>query len=398
MKASFFVQNRRALSQVLGAGLVIVTAYHDMQRGNDMAHPFEQEANFWYLTGIDASRWIVIYDGQRDHTWLMRPTLGEVERIFDGSLDDKTALAQSGADEVIGEEEFEPLLRQLTRHHSTVHTISPKKDEHSFVANPAQRVLTKRLERLFANVSDCAKTLARQRSIKQPDEIRAIERAIKLTVGAFEEAQRAISTCKYEYELQAVFDYAFARHGANHAYDPIVAGGERACTLHYVKNSAPLKQHSLVLCDVGARYDGYAADITRTFAVGEPTKRQLAVHTAVVDAQAQIIECMKPGISIETYQENVDRIMGDALDSLGFASNVDTVRRYMPHAVSHGLGIDVHDRLGGAKEFEPGMVLTVEPGIYLPNERIGVRIEEDILITDRGIKNLSRSLSTASRQ
>lgn len=393
MKASFFVENRRRLSQKLGAGLVVVSAYHDMQRGNDMAHPFEQEANFWYLSGIESSRWTLVYDGQRDHTWLVRPHISEVERIFDGSLTDETALKNSGADEVVDEADFEPLLRQLTRHHTIAHTIKPPKETASFVLNPAQKLLTKRLERIFANVDDCSQTLARLRGIKQPEEIRAIEAAIKITTAAFEAAKSDVVTCKHEYELQAVFDYEFSRRGARHAYDPIVAGGVRACTLHYTANDAALRRPSLVLCDIGARYGGYVADITRTFAVGELTKRQAAVHQAVEQAQQQIIALLKPGLEIKTYQQEVDEIMLRALQQLGLG---DDIRVYMPHAVSHGLGIDVHDRLGGVRSFEPGMVVTVEPGIYIPAQRIGVRIEDDILITERGARNLSAALSTAS--
>lgn len=397
MKADFFVRNRQQLSNKLGAGLIVMSAYHDMQRGNDMAHPFEQEANFWYLSGIEASRWMLVYDGQRGHTWLVRPQMSEVERIFDGALGDEAAMRQSGADEVIDEVDFEPLLRRLTRHHNTVHTIVPAKEVPSFVLNPAQRLLTRRLERIFASVDDCTKALAQLRSIKQPEEIRAIETAIKLTIGAFEAAQKSVPDCKYEHELQAVFDYEFTRRGARHAYDPIVASGVHACTLHYTANDAAIRRPSLVLCDIGARYEGYAADITRTFAIGAITKSQAALHEAVVAAHQQIIDLLKPGLAIETYQHEVDIIMTTALQAAGLPHAPDAVRQYMPHAVSHGLGIDVHDRLGGVREFAPGMVITVEPGIYVPAKQMGVRIEDDILITESGTRNLSRALSTASR-
>ena len=146
--------------------------------------------------------------------------------------------------------------------------------------------------------------------------------------------------------------------------------------------------------DVGARVDGYAADITRTYAVGEPTKRQVAVHTAVQTAHQRIINLLRPGLELATYLQQVDEIMQQALQSLGLLKTPEDYRRYFPHAISHGLGVDVHASLGQQRYIEAGMVLNVEPGIYIPQENIGVRIEDDILITDKGRRNLSQKLAT----
>jgi Xaa-Pro aminopeptidase len=210
--------------------------------------------------------------------------------------------------------------------------------------------------------------------------------------------RQKLPTLRYEYEVEAEFSYYLRRHGAKgHAYDPIVASGQNACTLHYVDNTSRLKKRQLLLLDIGARSGGYAADITRTYALGEPTKRQVAVHEAVQDAQRQIISLLKPDLSIEEYHRDVDVIMKQALLSLGLMKDMEddtAYRTYFPHAISHGLGIDVHDSLGGPRYLQPGMVLTVEPGIYIPDEGIGVRIEDDILITDTGHANLSARLST----
>jgi Xaa-Pro aminopeptidase len=149
--------------------------------------------------------------------------------------------------------------------------------------------------------------------------------------------------------------------------------------------------------DVGAEVDGYAADITRTYAKGKPTKRQTQIHEVVRAAHHDIIDIIEPGLSIEDYLKQVDTRMKRALMEVGllkYENDTDTYRKYFPHAISHGLGIDVHDSLGGAKYFEPNMVLTVEPGIYIPEEGIGVRIEDDILVTESGNRNVSAKLST----
>ena len=225
-----------------------------------------------------------------------------------------------------------------------------------------------------------------------------MERAIGLTVEAFNAVRSQLSTLQHEYEVEAAFSYHFRRHGApGHAYDPIVAGGGRACTLHYVANDQPLQTGELLLLDVGARVSGYAADITRTYAIGEPTDRQRAVHAAVQQAHQQIISLLAPGLSVRAYHDSVDDIMKQALVGLGLMHDLAddaSYRRYFPHAISHGLGVDVHDSLGGPDVLKEGMVLTVEPGIYIPEEAIGVRIEDDILITADGARNLSAALST----
>lgn len=151
------------------------------------------------------------------------------------------------------------------------------------------------------------------------------------------------------------------------------------------------------MLDVGAKVGGYPADITRTYAYGKPTKRMEAVHKAVQSAQAAIISILKPGLSLEEYQKFVDTTIKQEMIGLGIIESVGDetgYRRHMPYSISHGLGVDVHDALGRPHTFEPGMILTVEPGIHLGNEGIGVRIEDDILITETGHRNLSGKLPT----
>lgn len=394
---AFFRGNRERLAEALKGGLVVMTAYEEMQRRSDQAFGFEQEANFWYVSGVTAPRWKLVYDGLRHHSWLVRPSLDEVERIFNGEADAQALMEASGADEVIDMADFEQVLRQLTRTHSTVYTVKPAPaDSYGFVQNPAGKRLTQTLERIFPAVDDCTSELARLRAIKQPNELKAIERAVKLTVEAFNELHARLGSCTYEYEVEAVTTGMFRQRGAIHAYDPIVAAGKNACTLHYVANHAKLRSKQLVLCDIGASVDGYAADITRTYVRDDSTARQRAVLATLADAQAAIIALIKPGVPFATYLEQTERIMAGALKSLGLAADSDQalVHAYMPHAVSHGLGIDVHDSLGGHKAFQPGMVLTVEPGIYLPGEGIGTRIEDDIVVTDKGHRVLSGRLAS----
>jgi Xaa-Pro aminopeptidase len=398
MKAAFFTSNRQRLARQLKGGTIVLSAYAQMQRGNDAAFYFEQEANFWWLTGIEEPDWEIIIDGTRGKSWLVQPKVSEVHEIFDGSLSATLAKKISGVDDVLSRDAADTMLRDLAGKHSVVYTLGehPAKEHYDFVTNPATKQLHTALSRLFSDVQDCRRDIARLRAIKQPEEVAAIKKAIKLTVGAFQDVKVLLPELKNEYEIEAEFSYAFRRAGAEgHAYDPIVAGGNNAVTLHYGKNNDSLKQGSLVLLDIGARVDGYPADISRTYAVGTPTPRQVEVHAEVQRAHKQIIGLLKPGLGVADYHEAVDGIMKNALEKLGLIRDEHDYRKYFPHAISHGLGVDVHDSLGGPMQFEAGMVLTVEPGIYIPEEQIGVRIEDDILITDTGYTNLSASLSTA---
>ena len=400
MKADFFRHNRHRLNEALEGGVIVLTAYTKMQRSNDAASAFDQEANFWWVSGIDMPDWWVIIDGTRHKSWLVSPDVDAVHHVFDGSLSADSAKAISGVDEVVTREQAKDMLRQLAKQHSIVYTLGdqPHAEHYDFVQNPAPKKLHEQLSRTFTTVRDCRKELAALRAIKQPEEIAAISQAIALTIEAFEVVKSRINTFSYEYEIDAEFSYHFRRHGAKgHAYDPIIASGGNACTLHYGDNSAKLKKQQLILMDVGVRHGGYAADITRTYAYGDITKRQQAVHERVAEAHVEIISLLGPDVTVETYQKDVRRIMMTALCELKLATSLDdsaAYAKYFPHAVSHGLGVDVHDSLGAPRYLRSGMVLTVEPGIYIPEENIGVRIEDDIIITETGHRNLSARLST----
>lgn len=397
----FHSSNRQNIAKKLDGGLAILTAYSAVQRGNDASFQFEQEANFWYLTGIEAPDWWVIIDGTQDKSWLVRPGVSESHQVFDGSLSSDEAIKISGIDTVLANDEATQLLKEMTKKHKTVYALGdhPHVGYFDFVVNPAQRKTWEMLSSIFDNVQECRLDLARLRAIKQPAEIESIKKAIGLTIDAFNEIRTKLPEYNYEYEVEAEFSYYFRKHGAiGHAYDPIVAGGKNACTLHYNSNNDVLNPKGLLLLDIGARVDGYAADITRTYSLGEPTVRATQIHLEVEKAHKKIISLLKPDLSVRDYQNQVEIIMKQALVGLGLMASIndnDDYSRYFPHAISHGLGVDVHDSLGSPEVLLPGMVLTVEPGIYIPEEAIGVRIEDDILITETGHENLSERLQTS---
>jgi len=396
MNPTFFIKNRKRLVNSLGDGPIIIGGYSQLQRSHDAAFAFEQEANFWYLTGIESPSWTVIING--DEEYLIAPHVSEIHQIFDGNFSADDAIKTSGVLHVLSLAEGKAMIKDLAEKNEEVFSLGldPDASHYDFYENPAPLKLYKELQETFKTVKDCRKNLAVLRAIKQPEELHAIRTAINITIDAFEMAKSSFPTYRHEYELEADFTQLFRRRGAKgHAYDPIIAGEKNACTLHYGKNEDAFIDGSLVLLDVGARYQGYAADITRTYAFGEVSDRHKAVHQAVEEAHHKIIDLLQPGVVVKEYFDKVDRIMLVALNSLGLLKEKNDYRKYFPHSISHGLGIDVHDSLGGPETFQPGMVLTVEPGIYIPEEKIGVRIEDDILITETGHENLSQRLSTS---
>lgn len=383
----------------LGNGVVVLTAFTRMQLTNDSAAPFEQESNFWWLTGLNEPDWLLVIDVGGQKSWLVYPDLSEAQRVFNGEIGMHEAQTISGVDEVISQTEVMGLLRALSKHYKMVHLVGPSLAESTaeFVLNPAPKRLQIRLARIFNTVHDIRSDMTRLRRIKQPEEIFALQNAIDITAAAFNHVRRTIDEYDSEFEIEAELSAQFRRAGAKgHAFAPIIAGGKRACTLHYDRNSEPLGAVGLVLIDAGARRI-YPADITRTYACGRLTPRQREVHASVREALVQISALLRPGLALRDYLEDSSDIMKNALRRLGLLQDTaDTAvfRRYFPHAISHGLGVDVHDSLGQPEYFETGMVVTVEPGIYIPEEAIGIRLEDDILITEEGHRILSGSLST----
>lgn len=379
---------------------MIVAAPLEIQAVHDITYPFHQDAQFFWLTGIKASGWKLIIDGLKSKEYLIAPELDSHEIIFNGQQDWSEVKEQSGVAEVLTTEEATSLMKRLSHEYKEVY--SPGSDPYdryvSAVINPSYEINKQWIASYFETSIDCRADLNKLMAIKTEDQIQAMRGAINLTATAFEAAKKELANASYENEIEAEFDYVFRRNNTQHAYEPIVAAGQNALTLHYVDNNQKLPENGLVVIDIGCVNDGYAADITRTYAIGAPTSREAEVHAAVERAQRECIELIKPDFALVEYQKETDRIMKEALQGLGLLNSFDddeTYRKYFPHAVSHGLGIDVHESLGGYKELQPGMVLTVEPGIYIPEEGIGVRIEDDILVTATGYENLSAHLSTS---
>lgn len=396
--AEFYIGNRRRLLESTGAPLMVLSANGLLQRTADTTFPFRQDSNFWYLTGIDEPDFILVYSAES--SFVISPRRAEYRDAWDGTIDEEAIKAKSGIDEILEHHQGWMRLDLLLKKHKKVGTaVSPETyfESFGFYANPARSVLLKELKRHRSlEVLDIKKPLARLRQVKQAPEVAALQRAVDITAKSLLNVQKKIETYQFEYQVVADITKDFLEQGASgHAYTPVVAGGANAATIHHSDNSAPLPKDSVILLDIGAEVSNYSADVSRTYAIGKPPARVEEIYMAAIRVQKAAYKLLKPGVMPREYEKQIDRIMADELHRLGVLDNTDDTKKFRklyPHLTSHFLGLDTHDSADYEMAYEPGMVLTVEPGIYIPEEGIGVRIEDDVIITKTGIEVLSRGL------
>lgn len=401
---SFFAGNRQRLRQSVAQdapdALIVMTANGLLQRNGDSTYKYRQDSSFWYLTGINEPDILLVIDGADEY--LILPGRDAVREAFDGAVTADMLTDWSGIKTIHDEARGWQLLKSRlggNRQVATSDAVPAYVERHGLYTNPARARLMSRLRDEAGwqgELVDLREKLARMRVIKQPVELRAVEQAIDVTVAGIEAVAAALRGRQYDYEYQVEADLTreFRRRGYGHAFEPIVAAGQRACQLHYLANNGRLKEGSLMVLDTGAEASMYAADISRTVAIGQPSDRQRAVFEAVCAVQDFALSLIKPGMVMADYEKDVNAAMAEKLRQLGLLQSADSeaVRKYYPHATSHFLGLDVHDVGDYRQPLEAGMVLTCEPGIYIPEEGIGVRIEDDVLVTADGHEALSRHL------
>lgn len=396
--SEFFAGNRRSLQLRTQAGVpIVVTANGLLQRGADSPFAFSQDASFWYLTGIDEPDITLVIDN--DDEFLIVPGRETNRETFDGAVDAEALKSRSGINKVVDDAAgWKHLDSLLSKHHKVATAAAAPQyiQASGMYANPARARLLDRIQHHIdePSIIDIRTDLAQLRMVKQKSELMAIQAAIDITTEALNSVLTTdiLDLYSYEYEVEAEISRGFRSRGANgSSFEPIVASGRRACTLHNISNNGLLAAETLLVCDVGAEVEHYAADITRTVALGKPSSRQITVWQAVNEVQSYAMTLLKPGALLRDFEDKVARRMGTELKSLGLIKSAtkESVRQYFPHATSHFLGLNVHDVGDYTKPLVPGVVLTCEPGIYIPDEGLGIRLEDDILISESGNKLLS---------
>lgn len=393
----FFQTNRQNLKKVIPKNsLVIFVANSRLQKQNDEAYEFHQDSNFWYLTGLDVPEaWLIL---DQENEWLILPNTNPNLENFETSLslDQISHLSGISKSDILSQSQGFKRLKTILKDIKQIGYAKRNSGyslDYSFWINPAQNLLNQfikdncRLKTTF-NVDYYLKKL---RTIKSPLEISQIKQAIAITQKALQRIDGHFSSYQYEYQIAADIDYLFLSSGSQRAFDSIVASGANAVTVHYKNNNHSLNHRDLLVVDIGAEYNHYAADISRTFSLSKPTNRQLEIYHAVKEVHDQALHILRPGLKYKDLEQQVFDWLFEALVGLKILSKKDRslVKKYYPHAVSHYLGLDVHDLGDYDQELASGMVITIEPGLYIENLAIGVRIEDDVLITDNSYQLLS---------
>ncbi len=395
LPASFHAKNRQNLAKSIGdEAIAIIDTADQLTRPGDYEYPFRPDSNFYYLTGVDEPEAVLVLvpghaNASARELLFISGTSDFVGQWEGDRLTPDAASARSGIKTVLSLDQLDFYLDRLCAQYQTIY-LNAGESLSSPMPQPSKRRAQKLRRRApMHQLKSALPLLGRQRTIKDPAEITQIQRAIDITAAGFTKAWAAAKPGVYEDALEAELIAEFTRQGAVPAWPPIVASGPRTTVIHYSANSAKIGPGDLILIDTGAEAGYYAADISRTIPVnGHFTKRQRQIYTAVYDAQQAGIKLHKPGASVHSINEDMNRLLTESLAVLGLKGELS---EYYPH-ISHHLGLDIHDTGSARVIFEPGMVVTCEPGLYLKEEGIGVRLEDDILITENGYKNLSKNI------
>ena len=398
-----FISNRQNLAaQLKPKSLAFFNANDQMPRSGDGTFLFRQNADLFYLSGIDQEQTILMLfpDSPIPHyreVLFLRKT-NEHIMVWEGHKYSKEeARAASGIQNIYWLEDFENILNTVVNHAENIYINLNENDRFSNEVPYRDLRFFNTLKSKFPlhNYERTAPIMAALRSVKTKVEIELIKTAVDITGKAFNRVLRFVRPGVMEYEIEAEIIHEFIKNRASgHAYDPIIASGESAVILHYVDNNRECKDGDLLLMDFGAEYANYAADLTRTIPVnGKYTQRQKDVYNAVLRVMKQAQKMLVSGNTIDKYHKEVGKVMEEELIGLGLLEKEEVkkqdpdkplYKKYFMHGTSHFLGLDVHDVGNRYKPMAEGMVFTCEPGIYIPEENIGVRIENDILISDNG--------------
>ncbi len=411
LPSNFFIKNRSKLNKYLQKGSVaFFCASHEMPRNGDQYFPFRQHSDFYYLTGIDQEDCILMLapfhpDRNLREVLFIKRTNTKNETWFGKKLTPEQATDISGIKNVKWMEEFDPMSADIINVNDSICFDFNEYNKFHPAVRSANEELAERLINAFPGhtVGRLAPVMTKLRIIKEEEEINRIRQACQVTEHAFRKLLPVVRPEMMEYEIEAHLSYHFLASGADgHAYPPIIAGGDRALTLHYNENSRMCKDGDLVLMDFGAEVGNYAADCTRTIPVnGKFTSRQRELYDANLRVLKASIDMMRPGIRLNEFNETVGKLWEEEHFRLGLYTREEAKRRspsdplwrkYYMHGTSHCIGLDVHDPYDLSVAFEEGMVFSCEPAIYVPEEGIGIRLENDILITSGKPVDLMASL------
>ena len=413
--AQLFIHNRaNLLAQLPPKSIAVFTANEPMPRNGDEFYPFRQQSDFFYLTGINEENAFLLlapdYPDEAFREVLFIEPYDEVKATWQGEmLDARHASELSGIKTVKGSDSFGMTLNDIaySGYGDIIYLNSYEYPKYECAVDTIQKRFNKQVRERYPlhQYGRTAPILNALRMVKSNEEITITRQACDITSKAFRRCLQTVKPGMFEYEVQAEIEYIFKQNNATgHAYAPIIAGGKNACCLHYSKNQSQLHDGDLILFDIGCEYQNYSSDLSRTIPInGKFSPRQKDCYNAVLRVMKEITKLYRPGHCINEINETTHRLMEQEMIQLGLFSAEDVKRqdpekplerKYLMHGMSHHIGLDVHDSIDKFKPFVPGMILTCEPGIYIREEGIGIRIENDLLITENEPVNLFEGLPT----
>jgi Xaa-Pro aminopeptidase len=386
--------------------IAIFNSNDEIPSNGDAIYPFQQNSDLYWLTGIlQEDTMLILYPDNPDPKYrevliLVRPN--ELKEKWDGRrLRGEEAKKISGVETVLWLDSLPALLQGWMHQAELVYLNSNENDRKAAEIETRDYRYAKQMQQRYPlhKYERSARILKDLRAIKTKEEVEVIQQAIDITHKTFERVLQFIKPGVMEYEIEAEIMHSFlSQRASSEAYGSIIASGDRARTLHYVSNNQECKSGELILMDFGARYGNYCADLTRTVPVdGKFTKRQAEVYNACLQLHNYCKSILKPGITITDYTEKAGEEATKLFIKIGLLKETDVknedkdnraYRKYLYHGISHHLGIDVHDLGTRTEPLQPGMVLTVEPGIYIEEEQMGIRIENNVWLTENGNKDL----------
>lgn len=402
----FIKRRENYLKNVENQSLTILYSGSAPHLSNDAYYPFCVNKNFWYLTNIDQSDAILLMGKSQNlsDTYLFIKKIDPLEALWVGeSLSFERASELSGIplSNIVEIEKFEGFLAQLltqTRRalFGTITSVYFDIERQS----PKDQPLLGELKATgfsqkypYIQIKNAHSILADLRSSKDALEVEATKGAIAISVKANEALLKALKNAKNEADLYAEFNYVLNKHQTKPSFNEIIASGKNATILHYEKNNQPIGSDDLVLLDLGVRYNQYASDITRTYpASGKFSPRQKEIYEAVLQVNKEIIDWVKPGVTQFEYNAKGKALLTEKAKAIGLITTDEEIIKYYYHGLGHPLGLDVHDVGDPTKPFKVGQIITVEPGLYVAHEGIGVRIEDNLLLTEDGCINLSSKI------
>ena len=401
MKDLYIARRKQLLENKKENTAVVIYSGSAPMKSQDEAYPFAVDRNFFYLTGIERENMILVmrknYLGDYSETLFIEPFDEVLAKWVGGRMREAEATEISGIADIANVENFPDRLNSMVEYSRGLGKLTFFLDlwrYHKDQADTPAHTLAATLQKKYPAVAieDINGDMAAMRSVKGEKEIAFMAQAQEHTRIAIEEMMAYAKPGMNERELEGAFDFALMKQGVrDHAFHSIFAGGKRATTLHYGENDQIVKDGELVLIDLGSAYGNYCADISRTFPInGKFTDRQKELYNTVLEAQKIVIAAAKPGLTTRDLNQMVIDYYETRLDDLGLRKDGKTVRDYYYHGVSHQLGLDTHDICTERERtLKPGMVITVEPGLYIEDESIGIRIENDVMITEDGCVDLS---------